>query len=339
MRRPDDVGDDMRGSPIDDDATESLLSGAMSPDDAPPGYREVAVLVRAATPLPGAGAASEAHLVAAFAAEVRGAPRMSAPLALAGRRSRMSRAFSVKVGGLATAMVIGGSAAAAAAGALPASLQSRVASAASHVGLSLPDPGKQPGAPANLAGQCNAYSSVSKGFTDFTNPALTNSTAFQRLSAAAAAQSETVQQYCTTVTSTTSSTSTTSTSTSTTTTTSTSTTTTVASSTTTLPANTFGQCTAYSSVSKGFTDFSNPALTNSTAFQRLAALAAANGETVEQYCAPVLGLPATTTTIGTTTTTTVPGSHGKGGGGGNHGKGGSGSGPGGHGPGGRSSGD
>jgi hypothetical protein len=304
----DDVAADMRGSPIDDHAVESLLSGAMVPDDAPPGYREVAVLVRNAAPLPGAALPAEPHLVAAFAAEVRGAPHMSSPLPAAGGRRLVAKAYSAKAAALAAVIVFGGGVAAAAAGALPGSLQSTVASAASHVGLTLPDPGRPVVNPANLLGQCNAYASVSKGFTDFTNPALTNSTAFGRLEAAAAGKGESVQAYCASVGSTTTSTVAATTTTSTTTTVPTTTTAPGTTTTTTLPPNSFGQCNAYSSVSKGFTDFSSPALTHSTAFRRLAALAAAAGESVEAYCAPILGI----STGSTTTTTTIASSHGNG---------------------------
>jgi hypothetical protein len=315
MTSGDDSLDEMHALLFGDAVADDLLSGRIDPDDAPPAFRVVALLVRAARPPAGsAPVAGEEQLAAAFVAATAEPARL-ARIAQKTRQPVLAKILSAKAAVIAT-IVLGGGVAAAATGALPASIQSAVAGAASHIGVSLPRPGataggsgSQGGLGANTFGLCNAYSSVTKGYTDFTNPALTNSRAFERLEAAASANNESVQAYCaaavaSTTTTTVSTTSTTSSTTTSTTSTST-TTTTAPGTTTTVPANLFGQCTAYSSVTKDFTDFSSPALTHSQAFLRLEAAASAAGGSVETYCAAVLGLPPTTTTSTSTTTTTI----------------------------------
>ena len=137
---------------------------------------------------------------------------------------------------------------------------------------------------ANELGPCSAYSKASKDFTDFSGRALTHSKAFRRLAAKAAANGESVQSFCAGVLARTKRDD--------------------PGSGPSATANEFGLCTAYSAVSKDFTDFTNPALSNSRAFQRLASEAAANGESVQAFCASVVS-PTTTTVSSTTTTSTT----------------------------------
>jgi hypothetical protein len=70
--------------PLDADTAERLLSGRLDPDDAPPGYADVARLLQAAAgPAEEAELSGEAAAVRAFDAAQRG--RLEVP----GRRGRM----------------------------------------------------------------------------------------------------------------------------------------------------------------------------------------------------------------------------------------------------------
>lgn len=126
----------MHRFPIDDSTVERLLSGAVHPDDAPPGFAEVAALTRAARPPAAApGSPLEQQVVAAFAARAPGLPAPGPT-----RRNRMlTKMLSVKVAAAAAGMMLaGGGVAAAATGALPTAMQSSLASGLSHVGISIP---------------------------------------------------------------------------------------------------------------------------------------------------------------------------------------------------------
>ncbi|HEU4398850.1 MAG TPA: hypothetical protein VFU54_13580, partial [Actinomycetota bacterium] len=101
---------------LDEDTAEGLLDGALGPDQAPPGYGEVAALLAAtvAAPSPAELAGQEAAL-----AELRAVtrPRRAALSGRVGQRSRRRRV------GLAVVVVVGGltgGGAAAATGQLPA---------------------------------------------------------------------------------------------------------------------------------------------------------------------------------------------------------------------------
>ncbi len=185
----------------------------------------------------------------------------------------LARLLSAKAAILVGSLVVATGAAAAASGSFPGTSSSHgslmAASSTGHPAVTIG---------ANAFGLCTAYTSVSKNFTDTSNPALTHSSAFQALqAAAAAAQGESVQSYCAAVTTTTTS---------------------AASNLSTssagksgsggpsIGANAFGLCTAYAAVSKDFTDMSNPALTSSMAFKALAT-AAGGASGVQAYCAAV----------------------------------------------------
>lgn len=127
---------------IDDAAADRLLSGQLSPEDAPPGYAGVAAMVQTAVgPTIPAELAHESTDVAAGVAAVAAGP---IPLSTLSRsRSMIGKLLTAKVLAGTTAIAIGvGTAAAALSGALPtqatnhanAHAKAGLATAASHVG-------------------------------------------------------------------------------------------------------------------------------------------------------------------------------------------------------------
>jgi hypothetical protein len=198
MSPVDDVHGEMHTQPFDSSTADALLSGMIAPDDAPPGLREVAVLVRAArTPALDGPSPSEGPLVAAFAAALAEA---AGPAETTRRRGPMFRKVLTAAAG-AAALVLSGTAVAAACGVLPAAIQTSVANVADHVGISLPNPGKDASKHrpplAVLAGAprlCAAYASASHGLTGSRD--VSGASAFAQLSAVAAGKGETVAQYC-----------------------------------------------------------------------------------------------------------------------------------------------
>jgi hypothetical protein len=110
---------DMEMPPIDDSTADRLLSGRLSPHDAPPGYAALAAMIQAATgPANPAELARETAIVAAGVAAVVAAP---GPLpAVARRKSMLAKLLSAKVAAVAAVAVLGaGTAAAAISGSLP----------------------------------------------------------------------------------------------------------------------------------------------------------------------------------------------------------------------------
>lgn len=130
---------------MDDVTADRLLSGRLAPADAPPGYAQVARLAQAAT---GPAAPSELageSLVLPAAMAVLGAGGGGV---VAGGRSDLRRrlrttSLGARVAALSAGIVlVGATAAAAANGSLPRPAQSAIAEAASHLGISVPDPDK-----------------------------------------------------------------------------------------------------------------------------------------------------------------------------------------------------
>ena len=114
-------------SPIDDRTADRLLSGSVSPDDAPPGYEQVARVVRAAqAPASSAELANEQSVVSMAVAAISNP--VQAPLGPGShRRKRMvSKLATLRAAAITAAAVLGaGAAAAAATGSLsPASSSS-----------------------------------------------------------------------------------------------------------------------------------------------------------------------------------------------------------------------
>jgi hypothetical protein len=142
---------------LDGDTAERLLDGELSPDQAPPGYAEVAALLAAtvAAPSPAALAGQEAAL-----AELRAVTRprrVAVPRGVgkAGRRRRTGLMVAVAVGALST-----GGIAAAATGHLPDPIRDAARSVFATGADATPNPGRQP---APHAGYADAGSATTEG--------------------------------------------------------------------------------------------------------------------------------------------------------------------------------
>lgn len=136
-----DGTDEMRVNRLDERTADRLLSGAVGPDDAPPGYAGVARLLESAgSPAGnGAGPAREAATVAAMQAAVLG---HLVPVPDPGeKRKVLSKVMTVKAAGVAAAVLLGGGTAAAATGSLPGPAQNAAAHVFSSVGIDMPDGG------------------------------------------------------------------------------------------------------------------------------------------------------------------------------------------------------
>jgi hypothetical protein len=128
-----DTSGEMFGSWIDADTADRLLDGAIDPDDAPPGYRGVAVLVSALRSAPDASelAALEDAVAGAMAIREGGVIQLGEP-----RRSR--RSFRLKVAALAFVGALLGTSGLAFAGVLPQPIQDAAAEVLSTVGIEVP---------------------------------------------------------------------------------------------------------------------------------------------------------------------------------------------------------
>jgi hypothetical protein len=131
----DDLPIEMRGERIDDRTMDQLLRGRLAPDDAPPGYSDVASVLLAAASRPAtAELTMQIEHVAAARVAVRGPTgrsggirRLTAGLIIAG-------AFAA-IPGLAAANV------------LPDAAQNAVANVLDQVGISVPNAEDHPAAP------------------------------------------------------------------------------------------------------------------------------------------------------------------------------------------------
>jgi hypothetical protein len=134
----DDLRDEMRGERIDAGTMERLLRGRMTPDDAPPGYSDVAsvLLAAASQPTQQELRMQTAHVVAARDAIVRRTPHRPGPLGLAMGTLAIAALFIIP--GLAMANVLHSSTQAPASIAPTASLHSGTTDtsspASSHAG-------------------------------------------------------------------------------------------------------------------------------------------------------------------------------------------------------------
>jgi hypothetical protein len=136
MRPPDDSRDEMFRSWLDQDAADRLLAGRVSPDDAPPGFQEVARLVGSlAAPPAAAELADERRAVAAAVRVLNDRTPSPANPRRWKMRSKLTRA---KVAGLVVVGTLVGTSGMAAANVLPDPAQNVVSNALAHVGIDVP---------------------------------------------------------------------------------------------------------------------------------------------------------------------------------------------------------
>lgn len=149
---------EMHPVPIDLDTADRLLAGTVAPEDAPPGYANVARLLESAAAAPTPGELSrETEVVATVAAAVRssssiesGSPRrFFMPFALS--RSRMTAAF--------VALTLACSAGLASAGSLPGAAQDIASAMLAKVGISVPGPNEHAGTHPSVRGSSSDASS------------------------------------------------------------------------------------------------------------------------------------------------------------------------------------
>jgi hypothetical protein len=135
----DDFRGEMRRMPLDRDTMDRLLNGAVDPDDSPPGYGQIAGILRAAT----AGAtpeelAGERGAVAMIAAAARSHPLP--PARSTQRRSRMHPVRrKVGIAALVLSGAFGATTGLAAAGTLPGAAQAVAHDVLAKIGISVPD--------------------------------------------------------------------------------------------------------------------------------------------------------------------------------------------------------
>ena len=123
---------------LDDTTADRMAAGLVPPDDAPPGYAGVAELLHAARrAATGQDPARQAAVLAAVSAAVAGAGESPhTPW----RKSMSTTRLSARTAAVASALVLAGATAAAAAtGSLPGPAQDTAASVLSHVGISVPN--------------------------------------------------------------------------------------------------------------------------------------------------------------------------------------------------------
>lgn len=138
MTDRNDLPDEMRGLWIDEDTVDRLLAGGIDPDDAPPGYSEVARVLQAVNV---AGHHEELAHEAVHVALVMELVQQPSPASTpSGGRSRKmaSRKRHMKVGGLVVVGALVGSTGLAAAGVLPDAAQDAFSNVLDTVGITVP---------------------------------------------------------------------------------------------------------------------------------------------------------------------------------------------------------
>jgi hypothetical protein len=151
MSRWRDREHEMARFAIDEATAERLLTGALSPDDAPPAYSGVARLFEIAS-----GPATETELatedtVLAAALAALTVPPSTGPVP-SPRKPRIRKLLTAKAAVVVATLALGASAAAAATtGNLPSGAQTAVSDALAHVDISVPKPNKHANANATAS--------------------------------------------------------------------------------------------------------------------------------------------------------------------------------------------
>jgi hypothetical protein len=137
MKRRNDIHTEMRNLLLDRDTLERLLAGRVAPDDAPPGYAEVARVLQAAAALSDhTDLSHEAENIAAARLLVTRSPASGRPHAKP--KTMPSKAHRLKLVGLVVLGTLVGTSGLAAAGMLPDTAQDVLSSVLGHLGMSVP---------------------------------------------------------------------------------------------------------------------------------------------------------------------------------------------------------
>jgi hypothetical protein len=143
-----DLHGEMTRLPLDVDTADRLLAGRVLPQDAPPGYGELARSL---------AAVSESHVADAFGREAKTVLAMAAVVrssrSTTPQRSRRLNVPRVKLAGALAALTIGTTAGLAFAGGLPGAAQDIVSTIFAKVGVSVPGPNENAGDHPNVRGE------------------------------------------------------------------------------------------------------------------------------------------------------------------------------------------
>jgi hypothetical protein len=146
MRLPNDFTGEMQRLPLDLDTADRLLAGSVAPEDAPPGYADVALLLAALEPPAPAELTPDAELVTYLAESLRSSPTAKT------RTSRRSILPRLKLASALATFALIGTTGLALAGSLPGSAQDTAATMLSKVGVSVPGPDSNAGTNGSVRG-------------------------------------------------------------------------------------------------------------------------------------------------------------------------------------------
>jgi hypothetical protein len=146
MSLPSDFTDEMQRLPLDLDTADRLLGGSVAPQDAPPGYADVALLLAALEPPAPAELTPDAELVAYLTQSMRSSPSAKT------RTSRRSILPRLKLASALATFAMIGTTTLALAGSLPGAAQDVASSMLSEVGVSVPGPDSDAGTNGSVRG-------------------------------------------------------------------------------------------------------------------------------------------------------------------------------------------
>jgi hypothetical protein len=139
----DDLPDEMRRLWLDKDTLDRLLAGGVDPDDAPPGYSEVARVLQSVVTAGDRDELAHETTDVTLAMELL-KQRSPASTPSDGRSRKMSRNRRMKVGGLIVVGALVGSTGLAAARVLPDAAQDAFSNVFDTVGITIPASGDHP---------------------------------------------------------------------------------------------------------------------------------------------------------------------------------------------------
>jgi len=145
---------------LDNLTAERLLAGAVSPDDAPPGFAGASRLIGDARAHFAPAEAGNEAVVAAMVAAIQPA---TAPSITHRRKPVLAKILSAKAAAAAAVLALSATGAAAATGNLPDAAQNGLAKAASHVGVNLPNSDHGKGSDISTKAKSTDTTGVEKG--------------------------------------------------------------------------------------------------------------------------------------------------------------------------------